>query len=156
MRRTISIEEQKVTVPANAEPAAADTYEAHAILAADKLDLKDLDLRERAFLGTCQDIYRNSRGTATPFENFITTVIRWAMWGNPPTPESLIEEIKTELEGDFELTLHSVKRFIRNYPDLRELQATPEPPAAPETTQSATKPAAKAQRTRKRKLARRA
>jgi len=81
-----------------AEPA-ADTYEAHAKIAAGKLDLKDLDLNERAFLGTCQDLYRNSRGTATPFENFITTVIRWSTWGNPPTPEALIEEIQTVAPG---------------------------------------------------------
>jgi len=130
-----------------------DKYETHAALAAEKLDLKDLDLNERAFLGTCQDIYRNSRGTATPFENFITTVIRWATWGNPPTPENLIEEIKTETQEDFEMTLHSVKRFMQNYPDvISELKFPPAPldrPAAPETVQPAPKSPAKASRARK-------
>ena len=129
-----------------------DKFEIHAELAAGKLDLEDLDLSERAYLGTCQDIYRNSRDTATPFENFITTIIRWATWGNPPTPETLIEEIKTEFEEDFRLTKHSVERFVANYPDLISTapQAKPARPTA-ETTQPATRPPAKAPHARKRR-----
>lgn len=141
MRKSTESKVQLITEP--------DSYAVHAKKAADKLDLKGLDLRERAFLGTCQDIYRNSRGTATPFENFITTVIRWATWGNPPTPESLIEELKTETEDDFEITLHSVKRFTHNYPDLvRELQTAEELLVA---TQPATKTPANGKTARKAK-----
>ena len=154
MRRAVSIEIQKEEVQPNLPPPAADTYEAHAILAAGKLDVKGLGLNERAYLGTCQDIYRNNRGAATPFENFITTVIRWATWGNTPKPEDLIEEIKTETEEDFELTLHSVKRFVQNYPELiasfqEATPATSAPPVAPETTTRPTRQPAKARRARK-------
>ena len=144
---------RKNTVQPIAEPA-LDKFEIHEARAAGKLDLTDLDLNERAFLGTCQDIYRNSRGTATPFENFVTTIVRWTTWGNPPTPEDVAEEIKTELQEDFNLTLHSVKRFMQNYPDLTSsfrdgAGAPPEPPAADETTEPATKQPAKARGARK-------
>lgn len=156
MRRAISIEAQTAAVQAIGEPA-ADTYEAHAKIAAGKLDLKDLDLRERAFLGTCQDLYRNASGCGTPFEEFLRSIIRFTTWGNTPTPEDLIEHIKQDFEEDFEMTLHSVKRFMHHYPSLisslqegnKATPATPEPRAELERTQPATKQPAKAQRARK-------
>ena len=110
-------------------------FEAHAAIFASKLDLKDLDLNERAFLGTCQDLYRNDRGTGTPFEAFVHTIIRWTTWGNPPSPEDILDEIKDNFQPDWELTVHSIKRFLQQYPDLiATLQPapsiTPEPPAS--------------------------
>jgi len=114
--------------------------------AANKLVLTDLGRNERAFLGTCQDLYRNDRGSGTPFENFVQTIIRWTTWGNPPNPEDLIDEIKDNFEPNWELTVHSVKRFIKNYPDLvRTLQTVDELLAEA----AATPPPAKAERARK-------
>jgi hypothetical protein len=130
-----------------------EKYETYAAIAASKLDLNNLDLEERAFLGTCQDLYRNARGCATPFETFVRNIIRWTTWGNSPKPQDLIDEIRDEFQEDFDLTLHSVQRFMLNHPDaVSELTFPPaplDPPAASETiTRPARKPA-KAQRTRK-------
>jgi hypothetical protein len=138
------------------EPA-ADAYEARAAIFAGTLDLKDLDLEERAFLGTCQDLYRNEQGCGTPFENFVRTIIRWTTWGNSPTPEFVIDEIKENFERDWDLTVHSVKRFMQHYPNLissfREgleaPAATPALPAEPERTQPTGNASAKAPRARK-------
>jgi hypothetical protein len=123
-----------------------DKYEKYAAIAASKLDLNNLDLEERAFLGTCQDLYRNARGCATPFETFIETVIRWTTWGNVPTPEQLIEHIRhgDGYEQDFEFTLHSVKRFMLNHPDaISELELPPMPLDPPAAVSAATPPASK-------------
>jgi hypothetical protein len=125
-----------------AAPDTHDRYETHAAVAASKLDLNNLDLEERAFLGTCQDLYRNDRGCGTPFENFIKSIIRWTTWGNPPKMEDLICEIKDNFEPDWDLTVHSVKRFLQNYPELvrsfqeggEGAQATPDPPAPEQTS----------------------
>jgi hypothetical protein len=135
------------TTPKLQSIAAQDKYEAYAAVAARKLNLTNLDLNERAFLGTCQDLYRNDRGCGTPFENFARTIIRWTTWGNPPTPELVIDEVKENFEPDWDLTLHSVKRFMQHYPELirslqkgaEDPQATAEPPEVAEVRKGTTR-----------------
>jgi hypothetical protein len=142
-----------VVQPISQEPE-LDTFDKHREIAASKLDLVDLDIEERAFLGTCQDLYRSDRGSGTPFEALFVKVVRWCTWGNPPTPEHLRSEIEDDFEKDWELTLHSVKRFMRSYPELiaglsAPESSMPEPQAgAPVSARAPAKQPAKAQRTR--------
>jgi hypothetical protein len=126
----------KAAVQPITEQPLADTYDIHAMGAASKLVLTDLGRDERAFLGICQDLYRNNRGSGTPFENFVRTIIRWTTWGHPPKPEDLLDEIKDNFQPDWDLTVHSVKRFMQNYPDvISELQTAAK--RAPEQSKEA-------------------
>ena len=103
--------------------------------------------------------YCNERGCATPFETFIVNIIRWTTWGNAPTPDELIEQIGTEGDGygqDYELTVHSIKRFMQNHPNaISEIVFPPvplEPPAVEQPTQPAAGKPAKTQATRRKKV----
>jgi hypothetical protein len=89
--------------------------------AATKLDLTNLDLAERAFLGTCQDIYRSDIGCYTPFESFFLDLVHSIMRGNAPTLESIRAELAEgagEFISNWDRMSHGVKRFIQNYPEL--------------------------------------
>jgi len=90
--------------------------------AAAKLDLTNLKLSERAFLATCQEIYRADIGCYTPFESFFADIVRWTMWGNTPTLDTIRAELAEGSDGEFlhnwNPMLQGVKRFIQNYPDL--------------------------------------
>jgi len=94
--------------------------------AAAQFEHMNLNMEERAFLGTCQQIYRNDIGCYTPFESFFVDLVRWTMWGNTPTLESLREVLKdadSDFVNNWTPMMRGLKRFVKNYPDLvAELQ----------------------------------
>ncbi len=105
------------------------------------LDLQDLDVLERAFLATCQKIYRRDSGSTSPFENFFFSLVVRVESGRWPTPD----EVASELE-EFREDLDLMRKWTRSF-----LEAYPEPPAPEQTTQTTIKRPAKARSARKAK-----
>ena len=90
----------------------------------------DLPVSERAFLAACQRIYRRHSGCTSPFENFFWSLVQSVQHDTWPTPENVARDFDT-FKDDFETMDRWARLFVEAYP----APATPEPPAAVETTQ---------------------
>ena len=90
-------------------------YEARQARIGATLDLKDLGDSERAFLATCQKIYRRDRGSITPFEEFFSGLIVRVEVGMWPTPDDVAVELGTFKEN-FEDARECAGKFVEAYP----------------------------------------
>ncbi len=96
--------------------------EARAALA-DGLDLREADLEERSFLGACQKLHRNFRGSTTPFEGLILALVFFVEMGVMPTPE-MIEQPLSEFRENFADMKRDAAAFARQYPaELQDAKA---------------------------------
>ncbi len=94
---------------------------------------------ERAFLATCQKLFRSDTGCNTPFEEFFRNLVIHVQINGLPTPEVAEEELH-----DFSRNFRDMKRDCEAFEKAYPVPAT-------KTTQPATKQPAKAQRARKAK-----
>src|SRR5580704_15758200 len=84
-------------------------------LAAPQLAIRNLKNPERAFLTTCQRLYREDRGSNTPFHNFLTTLVLHVEVGHWPTPES-VRKLVANFEQEHEEMAADAVEFVSRYP----------------------------------------
>jgi len=84
--------------------------------------------RERAFLATCQQLYRRENGCTTPFEHLIWELVTYVEAGVMPTPKMVEEEVKSFREN-WEDMRDKAKSFVDAY-EKSEAPAPTEPPRA--------------------------
>jgi hypothetical protein len=92
-----------------------------------QLVVSELDDSERAFLATCQQIYRAFSGCTTPFEDLIRNLISAVQAGKCPSPDDVRKELET-FDEDFSSMRRDVALFLLHYPDATRTEA----PDAPE------------------------
>ena len=93
-RRASAPKKPEIT-PAAVEPinrGVVDDAAARTARIAATLDLKGLSDSERAFLATCQRIYRRHSGFTSPFEEFFWTLVISVEFGSWPTPDDVADE----------------------------------------------------------------
>jgi hypothetical protein len=75
-----------------------------------------LDDRERAFLGACQQIYRQDTGSNTPFEEFFRNVVLHVQLTSWPTPDDVEHDLET-FRKNFDDMKRDCAAFIKAYPE---------------------------------------
>ena len=111
------------TKPAAVEPINRGVVDVAARTAriAATLDLKGLSDSERAFLATCQRIYRRHTGCTSPFENFFWSLAFSVQCGNWPTPDDVAEEL-----GSFKENFADVVRWAHDFYEAYPAKSTTE------------------------------
>ena len=90
-------------------------YAEREALIGSRLVIAELDDTERAFLATCQDLYRRWGGDRNPFENFIHSLIVTAKFGHSHTPDDVAHELEAFREN-FDSMREDAIAFVRLYP----------------------------------------
>jgi hypothetical protein len=138
---------RKATRSVAVQPDRDAEYKARKAAAAATLNLKNLDETERAFLATCQKIYRRHSGCTSPFEEFFRILVLNVEHDTWPTPDDVSHELES-FKRDFEDMDERARIFVESYPAPAMSPATPASVPAPPTRTPAKQPA-KAQRKRK-------
>ena len=127
----------KNTLPRSRRAAAPKKVTAETIAArqpksavAATLDLKDSSDAERAFLATCQKIYRRDHGCVTPFEQFFWGLVVLAENDLWPTPDRVACELAT-FRDDFDDMDKWARVFVETYPTPAGANEPPEDKASP-------------------------
>jgi hypothetical protein len=79
------------------------------------LNLVGLDDYERAFLATCQKIYRQDAGSTTPFEEFFDGLALAVEMGRMPTPDE-VEDVLKQFRMNWNDMKRDAKLFLDAYP----------------------------------------
>jgi hypothetical protein len=119
------------TQPAAVEPINRDEEDIAAKDAriAATLDLKDLGDSERAFLATCQKLYRRHSGCTSPFEEFFWSLVLDVERGHWPTPDDVARELET-FKDDFDDMSRWARYFLEAYPEVPAKDETEQPKEA--------------------------
>jgi hypothetical protein len=94
------------------------------------LTTRKLDLSERAFLGTCQMLYRSNRGCDTPFENFFGSLVWELQFGKWPTPR-IVEKELIEFRQQWNDMRVVAAEFVERYRAASSDEGVGDPPSDP-------------------------
>jgi len=86
------------------------------------LDLIGLDDAERAFLATCQKIYRRDTGCNSPFEEFFTMLVGSIESGYWPDPDHVEHELES-FRQNWDDMKRDASRFMEAYPEKETTHA---------------------------------
>jgi hypothetical protein len=108
--------------PASRPPAREETSNERRVRIDSTLVLANLDDFERAFLATCQKIYRQGRGCVSPFEEFFSSLVTCVKFGDMPTPDDVASDLETFREN-FDSMRQSARQFTEAYPEKETVNA---------------------------------
>jgi len=79
------------------------------------LILMNINDTERAFLATCQKLYRQERSCETPFEEFFEGLVICVQARGLPTPADVEQSLET-FRQNWESMKESSRKFLEAYP----------------------------------------